>query len=134
MIENDFSRVVRRYLAAVAGATRRCAGLLAALEDELGPDARASTATDDAGRSETEDSDDEAAARGGGGDDPRALPEGVPELRAAFDELLDSLGAAYVRRADTPQTGRGDAAATTWIFRGDGSRRRRGYDVDIPWR
>ena len=31
-------------------------------------------------------------------------------------------------------TNRGDAAAATWIFRGDESRRRRGRDVDIPWR
>ena len=29
---------------------------------------------------------------------------------------------------------RGDAAAVTWIFRRDRSRRRRGRDVDIPWR
>ena len=29
---------------------------------------------------------------------------------------------------------RGDAAAATWIVRGDESRRRRGYDVDIPRR
>ena len=41
------------------------------------------------------------------------------------------------------ETGRGDAAATTWIVRGetgvdstwrDGSRRRRGHDADSPWR
>ena len=32
------------------------------------------------------------------------------------------------------ETGRGDAAAATWIFLGDGSRRRRGRDVDIPRR
>ena len=29
---------------------------------------------------------------------------------------------------------RGDAAAATRIFRGDESRRRRGCDMDIPWR
>ena len=29
---------------------------------------------------------------------------------------------------------RGDAAAGTWILCGDASRRRRGWDVDIPWR
>ena len=29
-------------------------------------------------------------------------------------------------RADIPQTRRGDAVATTWIFRGDAARRRRG--------
>ena len=40
----------------------------------------------------------------------------------------------YVHRADTPQTNRGDAAAATWIFRGELSRRRRGRDVDIPRR
>ena len=40
----------------------------------------------------------------------------------------------HFRRADLPQTSRGDAAAAgTWIFRGDESRRRRGWDVDIPW-
>ena len=38
------------------------------------------------------------------------------------------------RRADIPRTGRGGAAAARWIFRGDKSRRRRGCDVDIPWR
>ena len=32
------------------------------------------------------------------------------------------------------ETSRGDAAAATWIFHGDESRRRRGRDVDIPWR
>ena len=30
-------------------------------------------------------------------------------------------------------TSLGAAAAATWIFRGDGSRRRRGCHVDIPW-
>ena len=37
----------------------------------------------------------------------------------------------YVRRADTSPMNRGDAAAATWIFRGNKSRRRRGRDVDI---
>ena len=40
----------------------------------------------------------------------------------------------YVRCVDIPRTRRGDAAAGTWRFRGDYSRRRRGRDVDIPWR
>ena len=40
----------------------------------------------------------------------------------------------YFRRADLPKTGRGDAAATTWIVRGDETRRRRGHDVDSPRR
>ena len=55
---------------------------------------------------------------------------------AAHDKLGEE-GAeiAYVRRADIPwETGRGDAACATWIFRGDESRRRRGRDVDLPWR
>ena len=38
----------------------------------------------------------------------------------------------YVRRVDLPRTGRGDAAAAAWIFRGHESRRRRGRDMDIP--
>ena len=40
----------------------------------------------------------------------------------------------YFRRADLPKTGCGDAAAATWIFSGDESRRRRGRNVDIQWR
>ena len=36
------------------------------------------------------------------------------------------------RRADRPN-GRGAAAGAARIFRGDGSRRRRGCGVDIPW-
>ena len=32
------------------------------------------------------------------------------------------------------EASRGAAAAEMWIFRGDGSRRRRGCDADIPWR
>ena len=37
-------------------------------------------------------------------------------------------------RGNSVETSRGGAAAATRIFRGDESRRRRGYDVDIPWR
>ena len=44
-----------------------------------------------------------------------------------------TLAAKYVRRADISPMNRGDAAAATWIFRGE-SRRRCGCDVDIPWR
>ena len=43
-------------------------------------------------------------------------------------------GRLYARRADSPLTNRGGAAAATWIFRGGNVRRRRGCDVDIPWR
>ena len=39
-----------------------------------------------------------------------------------------------VARANLSPTNRGDAAAATWIVRGDESRRRRGRDVDIRWR
>ena len=42
--------------------------------------------------------------------------------------------APYFNRADIPQTGRGDAAAATRLFRGDGSLWRRGRDADMPRR
>ena len=75
----------------------------------------------------------------------------VPSSGATFRRMIDrfaanATAAAFsvavavillvkrVRRADRPLTNRGDAAAATWIFRGDGSRRRRGGDVDLPWR
>ena len=47
--------------------------------------------------------------------------------------LVDAVCAhSYVRRADVPKASRGDAAAATWLCRGDESRRRRGCDVDHP--
>ena len=71
-------------------------------------------------------------------------------LPPCYCEDVDEYGGLQcVCRADLPQTCRGDAAATTWIFRGDGSgdaaattwifsggglRRRRGRYVDIQWR
>ena len=48
--------------------------------------------------------------------------------------LSSCLDYAHFRRADVPWTSRGAAAAATWKVRGDESRRRRGRDVDIPWR
>ena len=36
------------------------------------------------------------------------------------------------RRGDSVETGRSDAAAATWKFRGDESPRRRGRDLEIP--
>ena len=47
----------------------------------------------------------------------------VSDLKNSSSNLVtqlacSKLGVAYFRRADTPQTGR-DAAAATWIFRGD---------------
>ena len=44
------------------------------------------------------------------------------------------LNQGHLNRADLLSTNRGDAAAATWKFRGDGSRRRRGRDVEIPCR
>ena len=38
----------------------------------------------------------------------------------------------YSRRVDIPETGRGDAAAATWTFRGDESRRLRRVDSVAP--
>ena len=66
--------------------------------------------------------------------------EGQEAAAAAFREVSDAYAVLsdpnkrrqHVRRADLPRTGRGDAAAATWIFRGDESRRGRGRDVDIP--
>ena len=83
------------YLGAVAGTVRRCAKLLEALEDELNKPS-AGQATDDAGRSETEASDGDDVAL----DDtpPRHLPEGVVYLRAAFDDVIEALSAAYGAR------------------------------------
>ena len=80
---------------AVAGTVRRCAKLLESLEDELNKPS-AGQATDDAGRSETEASDGDDVAL----DDtpPRHLPEGVVYLRAAFDDVIEALSAAYVAR------------------------------------
>ena len=46
-------------------------------------------------------------------------------------QVRDAYQRKYVCRADMPRTSRGGAAATTWIVRGDESRRRRGCDVDI---
>ena len=54
------------------------------------------------------------------------------KLATLLNDAVSS--AAYFRRADLPKMGRGDAAAATWIFSGDESRRRRGRDVDIQRR
>ena len=58
------------------------------------------------------------------------------ELKPALDRAYEQLGVEeapgemYVRRADISLMSRGDAAAATWIFRGDGSRRRGGRRVE----
>ena len=46
--------------------------------------------------------------------------------------IPETLVCPISRDAGVLITGRGDAAAPTWIFRGDESRRRRGSDVNIP--
>ena len=53
----------------------------------------------------------------------------IPSPSATFDS-----NKTRSRRADMPQTSRGDAAAATWIFRGDESRRRRGRDAAVATR
>ena len=68
---------------------------------------------------------------------PRYAPTGpLTEAARPNGRTLNTLLRAclVLRRADLPKTGRGDAVAATWIFRGDESRRHRGYDVDLPWR
>ena len=59
-----------------------------------------------------------------GGDDPALLEGGEGEQRIRAE-------LAYFGRVDIRQTGRGPAAAATWIFCGDELRRRRGCHVDI---
>ena len=56
---------------------------------------------------------------------PRETPRGWTNAQLVVRP--DGAFAARIFR----KTGRGDAAAATWIFGGHESRRRRGYDVDI---
>ena len=58
------------------------------------------------------------------------------EVTVLFGQFVFDVGAALTsfRRAELPLMDRGDAAAVTWTFRGDETRRRHGCDVDIPWR
>ena len=75
-------------------------------------------------------------------DPPHTLEGFLAELGLSEDYAprLRQLGAkrvfdlVYSRRAGMPQTGRGDAAAATWIFRGEESRRRRGSESRRPRR
>ena len=57
----------------------------------------------------------------------------TPRLRRGNSAETSRGAAAGLRRGRSVGTGR-DAVATTWTFRGDGSRRRRGCDADVPWR
>ena len=54
--------------------------------------------------------------------DPRKVKSGEIPLKD-----VPSVG-----RAARPLTNRGDAGAATWLVRGDGSRHRRGRDLEIP--
>ena len=76
--------------------------------------------------------------------DLRACPDGTPRHHRAAEQLRllrrllsrlpgDAVARLRVcfRRADSTRTSRGDAAAATWIYSADESRRRRGRDVDI---
>ena len=56
----------------------------------------------------------------------------IPGVKEWFDDALKTR--LHGRRADPSPTNRGGAAAGTWLVRGDESRRRRGWDVDIRWR
>ena len=56
-----------------------------------------------------------------------AIPKGAVRVG-----VMDHESGSYFRRADIPLTGRGGAAAATWMFREDKSRQRRGRDVDVP--
>ena len=72
-------------------------------------------------------------------DNPKVLDHKAAMLcdQGRMDEgiaLFERLVAERFRRAEPPKTGRGDAAAGTWMVRGDETRRRRGRDVDGPWR
>ena len=64
----------------------------------------------------------------------RAPGPGIGGSRVRHGPRGASRAFVLAPRESSVETGRGDAAVVTWIFRGDGSRRRRGYDVDIPWR
>ena len=66
-------------------------------------------------------------APGPGGRGSSAHVPRLVEARGAEPRFFPRV---HIRGADAPQTGRGDAAAATWIFRGDESRLRRGYSVE----
>ena len=63
----------------------------------------------------------------------RLLPTRVAAV-AARAYFYPTLPLTYFRCVDISRASRGDAAAATWIIRGDESRRRRGCDVESPWR
>ena len=56
----------------------------------------------------------------------------IARFSETLDEHFEAFIIRYLRHADIYPMNRGDAAAGTWIFRGDASRQRRSCDVDIP--
>ena len=67
------------------------------------------------------------------GDDSDAAAEAEP-WQGNFEAFGVKTSFRYFRRADISLMNRGDAAAATWIVRGDESWRRRLCDADILWR
>ena len=64
-----------------------------------------------------------------------AVVVGVDGLLKYFRRVRGRVAATpRPRRGYFVETRRGGAAAATWLFRGDNSRRRRGRDVDVPGR
>ena len=76
-------------------------------------DSKAADDDDDASAKTVEVSDDDDAKREAKGGPPR----GAPPAMTLFSQPI---GLERFRRVDNPQTGSGDAAAATRIFRGDG--------------
>ena len=70
---------------------------------------------------------DGSRGRGGRGD---AADRDTAPRPAGGDAAAAKTGRRRRRGGLGSETGRGDAAAATWILRGDGSRRRRGRDAD----
>ena len=66
----------------------------------------------------------------------KSLSRGVPPWRESRPSLAWTLEprVTICVRGSSVEASRGDAAAVTWTVRGDESRRRRGCDVDGPWR
>ena len=67
----------------------------------------------------------------------RNIPINFPKVKALVHlrKPLDrDMSSAPRGRRSSAEISRGDAAAGTWIFRGDKSRRRRGRNVDLPRR
>ena len=64
-------------------------------------------------------------------DSPQLIQEAVRRFKHAFENRSCERVAVLSPRGRSAETSRGDAAAATWIFRRDESRRRRGTDVEV---